>query len=47
LIAASFSGSGVFGLLGILHDRRRWLAVLVGAISGGFLLLMLLWSGLT
>jgi hypothetical protein len=43
---ASFSLSGAFGVLGILHDRRRWLAVLVGVISGGFLLLMLLKYGL-
>lgn len=43
---ASFSLSGVFGMLGILHDRRRWLAVLVTVISGGFLLLMLLWNRL-
>lgn len=27
-----------------MHDRRKWLAVLVAAVAGGFLLLMLLWN---
>ena len=43
----SFSLAGVFATLGIRHDRRKWLAVLVAAIAGGFLLLTLLWNGLS
>jgi hypothetical protein len=41
----SFSLAGVFATLGIRHDRRKWLAVLVAAIAGGFLLLTLWWNG--
>ena len=41
---ASFSLAGVYAVLGIVHDRQKWLAVLVAAIAGGFLLLMLLWN---
>jgi hypothetical protein len=42
----SFLLAGVFAMLGILRDQRRWLAVLVAIISVGFFLLMLLWNGL-
>ena len=43
---ASFSLAGVAATLGIMHDRRKWLAVLVTALAGGFLLLTLWWNGL-
>ena len=42
----AFSLGAVFGMLGIRHDQRKWLALLVGSIAGGFLLLMLLWNRL-
>ena len=41
----AFSLGGVFAVLGIRYDQRRWLALLVGSIVAGFLLLMLLWHG--
>lgn len=41
-----FSLAGVYATLGIMHDQRKWLAVLVAAIAGGFLFLMLLRNGL-
>lgn len=44
---ASFSLAGIYAVLGIVHDRQKWLAILVAVISGGFLLLMLRWNGLT
>jgi len=37
----AFSLGAVFGVLGSRYDRRKWLAVLVGSIAGGFLLLKL------
>ena len=43
---AGFSLSGVFGVLGMQCDRRKWLAVLVAIIAGGFLLLRWQWKGL-
>jgi hypothetical protein len=42
---AFFLLAGVSGTLGIAYDRRKWLAVLVASIVGGFLLLMWLWKG--
>jgi hypothetical protein len=46
LILTSFSLGGVFAAIGIRHDRRKWLSAIMGIISGGFLLLILLWKGL-
>ena len=43
---ASFPLAWIFGMLGIVNDRRKWLAVSVAIIAGGFLLLGL-WDVLT
>jgi hypothetical protein len=44
LIMMSFALVWAVAMVGIARDWRRWLAVLVGVISGGFLLLMWLWN---
>jgi len=46
LIIVFLSLAGVSGLTGIARDRRKWLAVLVAIIAGGFLLLRWQWKGL-
>ena len=42
----SFPLSWVFGMLGIVHDRRKWVALAVAIVASGFLLLGL-WNVLT
>ena len=41
----SFALAGVFGTIGFMQDRRRWLALVVGSVAIWFLLVMLLWHG--
>jgi hypothetical protein len=36
----------VVSAIGIMSDDRKWLSAIMGIVSGGFLLLLLLWSGL-
>jgi hypothetical protein len=40
-----FSLAAISGALGIVHDQQKWMAVLVGIVAGGFLLVMLHWNG--